>query len=332
MAQVLYDWSPHNRPHSIPHMAYIRPYRDGYRAEVQRHGMRDSFSAKTKREVTAWAIRREAELDALKASGGRTLREAVDDYLATVTAQTKPGSADWERRRFDAMLAHFGESMPISSITSDDIGKWRDYRLKTVAGSTVQREANLLRNLFTVAADEWRWIDRNPFKGVRLPGEARARHQRWTWQLVRRVLRAGQRSGGKIGEVADAFHIALRTGMRLAEVLKAPQAFDAKRRVVTIPTKTSARDEVPIGRIAARLLARPAFTVGANEASTLFSRLTRANLVQGLTFHDARATALTLLARKVDVMTLARISRHRDINLLFRVYYREDSGDIAARL
>lgn len=47
---------------------------------------------------------------------------------------------------------------------------------------------------------------------------------------------------------------------------------------------------------------------------------------------DSRATALTLLARKVDVMTLARISRHNDLSLLQRVYFRESAEEIAARL
>ena len=69
-----------------------------------------------------------------------------------------------------------------------------------------------------------------------------------------------------------------------------------------------------------------------NEASTLFSRLCKRAQVDGLTFHDSRATALTLLSRKVDVMTLARISRHNDLTLLQRVYYRESAEEIAARL
>ena len=74
------------------------------------------------------------------------------------------------------------------------------------------------------------------------------------------------------------------------------------------------------------------FTVGANEASTLFSRLCKELLIEGLTFHDARATALTHLARKVDVLTLARISRHKDLKILMSRYYRETSAQIAARL
>lgn len=33
-----------------------------------------------------------------------------------------------------------------------------------------------------------------------------------------------------------------------------------------------------------------------------------------------------------DLMTLARISRHRDVSLLLRVYYRETAEAISARL
>jgi hypothetical protein len=44
-------------------MAYIRKYRDGWRAEVQKHGIRASHAAPTKREAQAWALQKEAELE-----------------------------------------------------------------------------------------------------------------------------------------------------------------------------------------------------------------------------------------------------------------------------
>lgn len=311
-------------------MAYIGKYREGWRAQVYRDGNRVTKTFKTKRDAQAWAIRAEAELEAKGGPGGNTLLFATEHYLKTVSSTKRAGAHEWERRRFDAMLAHFGETTPVSKITSEDIGKWRDKRLETVSGSTVQRESNLLRHLFTLATDEWRWIDRNPFKGVRLPKENTARAQIWKWQQIKRVLRAGQRSGGKTGEVVRAFHISLRSGMRLKEALAAPAAYDSSRRVVTVVTKTSSRpEEIPVGRIAAKLLVTEKFTVGANEASVLFSKLTRSLMIDDLTFHDARATALTHLAKKVDVMVLARISRHKDISLLHRVYYRTTASEIA---
>lgn len=298
-----------------------------------RNGVRATKILPTKREAQAWALKKEAELDSLGQSGGKTFLIAVTHYLKTVSPTKREGTLEWERRRFAPMLEYFGETTRLSQIGSDRIGQWRDHRLQTVTGSTVQREANLLRHMFTLAVDEWRWLDRNPFKGVRLPKENLARAQLWRWQEIKRVLRAGQRSGGKTGEMALAFHIALRTGMRLQEVLNAPPNFDAARRVVTVRTKTSERgEEIPIGRIAAKLLKDARFTVGPNEGSTLFSKLTKSLMITGRTFHDARATALTLLAKKVDVMVLARISRHKDISLLHRVYYRTTAAEIATKI
>jgi hypothetical protein len=90
---------------------------------------------------------------------------------------------------------------------------------------------------------------------------------------------------------------------------------------------------VPITRQAQRLLRRtPVLGVGPNEASVLFSKLCRQLLIKGLEFRDSRATALTLMARKMDILTLARISRHKNLDLLRSTYYRETAEEIAARL
>jgi integrase len=122
--------------------------------------------------------------------------------------------------------------------------------------------------------------------------------------------------------------------MRLQEVLAAPEGFDQKRRVVVLQrTKTTGRVEVPIGRIACKLLqARQPFAVNPNEASTLFAKLASKLLIKDLRFHDARATALTMLAKKVDVMTLAKISRHRDLKILLNTYYRATAEEIARKI
>lgn len=308
-------------------MAYIRKYRDKWRAEVQRHGIRATKLCDTKRDAQAWALAKEAELDRLKGSGGKTLGDAVDKYLQTVSiTKRKP---EWEARRFAYFMEHFGAQTYLVDITSEALGEWRDTRLKTVTGATVQREANLFKNLFTVAVDEWRWLERNPFRGVRMPEQAESRHQIWGWKQIKRVLRADRQ--GKMGEVIHAFHISLHTGMRLAEILNG--TFDAKRQVFCLPrSKTSNRPvEVPVPRRAVKLLNKT-FSVGANEASTLFSRLVAQLQLGDLHFHDARATALTLLSRRVDVMTLARISRHKDLRVLMNTYYRETAEEIARRI
>jgi integrase len=337
MAGFFLVTSPQKFPHGFPHgqqckgwlVAYIRKLKNGWRAEVQRGGQRASKVLPSKREAQAWALEQEAQAGALQA-GWRTFAEAADRYEREVSARKR--GAVWERRRLAVLVAHFG-ARPLGSLDAPDMAAWRDARLARVSPSTVVREANLLKHLLHTARDEWRWVNHDPFRGVKLPSEAAPRHQRWRWQQIRRVLRAGQQAGPKTREAVAAFHIALRTGMRLQEALAAPAGFDAARRVVTLATtKTTGRVQIPVGRIAARLLTRPAFTVGANEASTLFAKLCRQLLIDGLTFHDSRATALTLLAKRVDVLTLAKISRHKNLSLLMNTYYRESAEEIAARL
>ena len=314
-------------------MASFTQHGKKHRAQVFRHGTRASKVFDTKREAQAWAIRKEAELDELAGSGGKTLLAGITHYLTTVSPSKYEGAVEWETARFDVMQAFFGEKTPLSNITSSDIGKWRDMRLQTVSSSTIQREASLLRHLFALACDEWRWIQRNPFVGVRLPKAHEARRQVWGWREIRQILRAGERSGGKTLEITKAFHISLRTAMRLQEVIAAPDNFNPLRSVVTVRTKTSKRpQEIPIGRIGRKLLDGVKFTVNPNEASAMFSMLTKKLMLNGKTFHDARATALTHLAKKVDVMVLARISRHKDISLLHRVYYRATTDEIARKI
>jgi hypothetical protein len=310
-------------------MAYIHKHGDRWRVQINKQGLRKTKVFDTKREAQAWALEMEVTAKE-RATGWRTFADAAKEYART-KSQAKAGKP-WELRRIDGFVSHFGLK-PLGELDSPDMARWRDSRLQSVSASTVVREANLLKHILSTARDEWRWMDNDPWRGVKLPQENPARHQRWTWPLILRVLKEGRRRDGKTKEVIDAFHIALRTGMRLQEVLAAPEGYDPKRQVVRVKTKTAPKGEdIPVGRIAAKLIQRPPFLVQPNEASVLFRKLTKSLLIDGLTFHDARASSLTLLAKKVDVMVLARISRHKDIGLLHRVYYRTTAEDIAKRL
>lgn len=315
------------------HMAYIRKYRGGWRAEVQKHGHRASFLADTKREAQAWALQKENELDALKKSKGMTFGKAVERYLETVTRDKAEGAKDWETRRFAEFSAFFGDETNLSAIDSDRIGRWRDARLKEVSASTVLRQRGLLQHLLQIAVDEWKVIDSNPMRGVRFPQHNPPRHKLWTWQLIKRVLRAPSLNEREVQSVR-AFHIALHTGMRLNEILAATLV--GKVAVLErdkLSGKASAPIKVPLPRKGAELFAKyQPFTIRADVASATFSDLTDNLLIDGLTFHDSRASALTWLSRRLDVMTLARISRHKNLKTLMDTYYRETAEQIASRL
>lgn len=297
-----------------------------WQAQVQRNGKRVSKTFGSKREAQTWATEQEAQALRENRPEAHTFGDAVDKYKLEVSAN-KDGKR-WENARLEVMRQHFGHDTPLVEIAQPQIAAWRDARLKEVSGSTVVREANLLRHMLQLARLEWHWIEGKPWEGVKMPAENQPRQAIWGWRDIRRVIRA-ERSG-KTAEMQRAFHLALRTGMRLAEVLQAPELYDPATRLVVMKTKTEAVARIPIGRIADRmLLSMPPFTVGANEGSVLFSKLCRELCITGLTFHDARATALTHLAKKVPVEVLAKISRHKNVSLLVNVYYRPKPSDIA---
>jgi len=53
--------------------------------------------------------------------------------------------------------------------------------------------------------------------------------------------------------------------------------------------------------------------------------------IEDLHFHDTRANACTKLAKKIDILSLARMLGHKDLKQL-QVYYRETAEDTAAKL
>lgn len=319
-------------------MAYIGVYRDGWRAQIQKDGIRKTKTFRTKREAVAWANDQESKKSFNQA---HTLDKAAEKYVDSVSSQKRDAS-EWERRRLEDFCNHVDPELgrlgnrALPDIDGAALGRWRDAKLKTVSGSTVVRYVNLYRNLFNVAWKEWKWIDNYPWAGVWLPDENDPREVTWGWRQIRRVLREGQRRGGKTLEATQAFRIALHTSLRLSEALAAPERYNPNTGVITVPpakTKKSP-EKVPTVSRARRMMAKmPAkFAVGPNEASTLFSNLQRELLIEGMQFKDSRATALTLLARRVDILTLARISRHHDMEMLRKVYYRETAEDISRRL
>lgn len=322
-------------------MPSITPYGDGYRCQVYVKGQRDSQTFPTKREAQQWGARRQQELRTQAAPGGRTFAQAAERYQLEVSA--KKAGAKWEGLRLAAMVEYFG-AMRLADIQAPQIAAWRDARLaggdgrRAVAGSTVLRESNLLRNVFTVARDEWRWCDHSPFRGVKLPEEAEPRHQRWTWQAIRRVLRhlgyvTGRKPKTVNQQIALAFLITLSTSLRASECLRVgPKTFNPATRVITVKAKGKLRSEIPVPRRAVKHCALAAFTIDAADLDVGFRDARDATLVGDLRFHDGRASALTWLARRVDVLTLARISQHSDLRMLQKVYYRESAAEIAARI
>lgn len=324
-----------------PHMASILPHARGWRVQLTVKGQRDSKVFESKRDAQQWAAQREIEMRGASVVGGKTFSQAVERYLSEVSS--KKDGEKWERFRLEAMKAHF-DGLTLAQIGQPEIAAWRDKRLNgdedgkgAVIGSTVQREKNLLRNVFTVARDEWHWMDHSPFKGVSMPKENDHRTALWDWKRIRRVLqflgyRPGKPPETDYQQVAVAFLIGLHTSLRASEVLRVnSSSFNPVTRVIEVKTKTMKLARVPVMRRAVKVCKLARFTIDAVNLDALFRKARDGTMAGDFTFHDGRAFALTMLARKVDILTLSRISQHKDLKMLSR-YYRETPEQIASRM
>ena len=129
-------------------------------------------------------------------------------------------------------------------------------------------------------------------------------------------------------EVAVLYLLAIESAMRLGEMttLEPEQIHLSKRYVELLETKNGSSRRVPLSTEAVRLLSLvpQGFTVSSGAASTLFRRACINAGISGLTFHDSRREALSRLAKRMDVMNLAKISGHRDLRVLLNTYYSPD--------
>lgn len=158
-------------------------------------------------------------------------------------------------------------------------------------------------------------------------------------ELVRLQQSAGEDLSTATARVFHAFRFSCETAMRAGEVVGMSwDDIDLDIRVVYLPkTKNGHPRDVPLSGAAVELLLQlpklsPVFGLNGRSLDALFRKIKARALVEGLTYHDSRAAALTMLSRKVDVMTLAKISGYRDLRILMNTYYRETAADIAKRL
>jgi integrase len=320
-------------------MASITKHKSGWRAQVARRGVRKSKVFATKQEAKDWAARTEREIvDGERIAGRMKLTDALDRYAREVSPRKR--GERWEVIRLAALGRDMIGAIPMGDLTAQDMANWRDRRLRQVGPGSVRREMALLGGVFRVARDEWGAIARSPLQGVRKPPQPPARERLPTPDEIERLRHvAGEDLTKTTARAFYAFLFSGETAMRAGEIVGLSWArIDLAARTARLPmTKNGTAREVPLSSAAVAMLEAlprrdPVFGLTSPQLDALWRKIRDKAGVEGLTFHDARAWALTRLARKVDVLTLAKISGHRDISLLSNVYYRETASSIAKRL
>ena len=320
-------------------MASILKHGKKWRAFILVDGLRRSKVFPTRQEARDWAGRAEVEgRGGPRAAQATTFSVTMERYAKEVSP-TKRGHR-WEEIRLLRFAASPLGRLRMSDIEPRHFAEWRDARLREVSPGTVIREMGLLRAVLVQSQREWGLLTVNPMDGVKRPPQPPARQRLpMDAEIEALAISAGQDLSKSTARAFHAFLFAMETAMRAGEIIGLTwDRVDLEQRVATLPrTKNGTAREVPLSSEAVRLLqalpdARTCFGLSSGQLDALWRKLRDRAGVEGLTFHDSRASALTRLSRRVDVLTLARISGHRDINLLSRVYYRETASSIARRL
>lgn len=337
-------------------MASIKKRGTIWRAQLKVDGVRDSSSFSSQLEAKAWAAQREAEIrsaEASKAKGvdpTKTMQDVFTRYKEEVSEHKK--GKKWEIIRLDFFATHmigkdnFAE-MKIASITTDDMTKWKNMRLESVSGSTVNRELNLLSHVFTMASKDWKWILENPIADLSRPKESPPRDRRISQDEIDRLcLALGYDDHdedivwSQSERVGLAFMLAIETGMRSGEMMAITWDL-VHANHIHLPreiTKNGTKRDVPLSIKAKTLLKRlskqkgkTCFDVSDSNRDALFRKARDAAMIENLHFHDTRHEAVTRLAKKLNVLELARMIGHKDLKML-QIYYNETAEEIAKLL
>jgi integrase len=321
-------------------MASIRKRGDAWVAEVFKRGVRRSRSFATKQAAQAWARLTESEIDAGNRPSSLTVGQMLDKYAREISP-TKKG-AKWEQTRITAMRALRIAQEPLSSVDATHVAKWRDERLQSVSAGTVLREWTLLAHAFQIAVREWKWLPAPPMTGVRRPVEPPPRERLISDDERDRLLYVfGDNLNTVTGRVGAALRLALETGMRAGELCGLTwDRVDLTRKVATLPmTKNGSARQVPLSGEAVAVLKRlhaadksgSVLRMNVQQMDAIWRKGRDKAGIVDLHFHDSRATAVTRLARKLDILDLARMIGHRDLKSL-SVYFRATAEDIAKKL
>ncbi|MEP2474740.1 MAG: site-specific integrase [Paracoccaceae bacterium] len=309
-----------------------------YRAFVARQGKRKSKIFPTKREATDWANRQEfLILNDEVVQAGVPFGDMLDRYAREVSSAKR--GARWEIIRIAKLRKHPIAEIRMGKLTQRDFAEWRDERLKEVAPASVNREMVLMSGALTHARKEWNMIKVNPMTDVAKPKKSPPRKRRPSSDEIERMQFVAGSDLTKItARVFHCFLFAIETAMRAGEIARLTRDdIDVEKRVAHLShTKNGEERDVSLSRRAVELIEAlpeldPLFGLSVRQMDALFRKIKGKANVEGLTFHDSRHEAITRLSTKLDVLALARMVGHKNINMLM-VYYDETAEELAKRL
>lgn len=321
-------------------MATFRKLPSGkWQAQIARHGIRKSSSFASKREAQDWAARQEyLAANAEPPEKTTTLKDAFGRYAREESPKRR--GEKWEVVRLERLSSDKIADKLMAELQPSDFADWRDRRSKEVSPGSVIREMALISSVLSTARREWGLLSTNPLSDIRRPSSPPPRDRRVSQDEINKLVKvAGSDLNRATTRAVHAFRFAIETAMRAGEIVGlTEETVDRGTRVATLPkTKNGTSRRVPLSTAALDLLGElpkfdgPLFGLNSQQISVLFARVRNRAEIDNLRFHDSRHEAITRLAKKLDVLSLARMVGHKDLKMLM-VYYNETAEELAQRL
>lgn len=318
-------------------MASIVKEKNGYRVFVAVKGKRKSKSFRLRKDAVDWGNITESHLNEF--DDKHTFHDLLEKYRREVSPKKR--GERWESLRIDVFMRHITDR-PLNDVSSDVLGAYRDERLKKVGNGTILREFTLLSAIFEFARRELKWIKVNPASDVRKPKSPPHRDVVIHWTQVKAILKAlGYSPTKRVTTISESvgvcFLLALRTGMRAGELCRLTWGNVYEGYCELPVTKTTPR-QVPLSAKASRILYKmrgfdkqKVFLLSPSTLDSLYRKAKSRAKIEGVTFHDARHTAATMMAKQLRVLDLCKAFGWSNPKYAM-IYYNPKAKDIADML
>jgi len=259
------------------------------------------------------------------------LADLVGRYLDDVLPAYKPKEIYNRRKALCLWCDQIGDRL-LSDVTPQLIVECRDRLGRDRAPATVVRYMGILSHAFTVAVNEWGWLDDTPMRKVKKPAMPRGRVRFLDDDERRRLLDACLVSESP--HLYPTVVLALSTGVRRGEILGLRwRDVDLKAGFAILhDTKSVERRRVPITGHAL-IVFRNHSKVRSLDSDHVFVDVRRAWLtavkragIEDFRFHDLRHSAASYLAMNgASPGEIAEVLGHKTLQMVKRYAHLSES-------
>ena len=275
-----------------------------------------------------------------------TLGDLVDRYIESVLPTKPKKLRDQQEMQLLWWKKEIGYKI-LADVSSPLIAECRDKLLRGMTNrgtkrspATVVRYLSALSHAFTVAVNEWEWLEHSPTTKIKKPTEPRGRVRFLDQSERERLLKACQESDNPL--LYPVVVLAITTGMRQGEISNIKwKDVDFEREMITLhETKNGERRVAPLVGLSRDLLHElskvrridnfyvfPSKT-SANPANLRKSWMTAIKNagIEDFHFHDLRHTAASYLAMNgATLAEIAEVLGHKTLAMVKRYAHMSDA-------